>query len=372
MQGRSRITTFTVILAVVMAVCAVIVGLYMIFAIGAPVGVVIGTMLAAIPVIPLVACYLWLDRYEPEPPSLLALGLGWGGFVAVMVALIVEGSASFVVHGAMGNAVGVAPFAEEFAKGSFLLLLLLFRRQEFDGILDGIVYAGMTGIGFAFVENIEYLGHAYAEGAHYGHEGLNLAVHLFIFRCVFSPFAHPMFTSLTGIGIGIAVGSKNHAVRVIAPIVGYLCAVAAHATWNGFIASDLHHMLLRYLVVMVPAFLMLVGFAIWSRTQEVKFLTTALDDCARLGFLNAAEVPWLVRLPGRRMCRNNAAAVGGPQAKHVMAEYQREAIELAYLHYRYLKGAPPKGYEMLGRQHIDAMAALRPGLVWPAAAPATA
>ena len=43
----------------------------------------------------------------------------------------------------------------------FLLLLLWWRRHELDGILDGIVYAGMVGIGFAFVENILYLAAAY-------------------------------------------------------------------------------------------------------------------------------------------------------------------------------------------------------------------
>ena len=53
---------------------------------------------------------------------------------------------------------GRRPVTEEASKGLFLLLLLWWRRAELDGILDGIVYAGMVGIGFAFVENILYLG----------------------------------------------------------------------------------------------------------------------------------------------------------------------------------------------------------------------
>ena len=36
-----------------------------------------------------------------------------------------------------------------------------YRRHELDGILDGLVYAGMVGIGFAFTENILYLAAAY-------------------------------------------------------------------------------------------------------------------------------------------------------------------------------------------------------------------
>ena len=49
---------------------------------GAPSSLVLATVLAALPVGPLVACYLWLDRYEPEPRTLLAAGLLWGCFVA--------------------------------------------------------------------------------------------------------------------------------------------------------------------------------------------------------------------------------------------------------------------------------------------------
>ena len=41
------------------------------------------------------------------------------------------------------------------------MLLLWWRRAELDGVLDGIVYAGMVGIGFAFTENILYLAAAY-------------------------------------------------------------------------------------------------------------------------------------------------------------------------------------------------------------------
>src|SRR5512133_2976823 len=64
---------------------------------GGPDSLVLATALAALPVGPLVACYLWLDRYEPEPRKLLAAGLLWGGFVATAAALLVQGIGGFVV-----------------------------------------------------------------------------------------------------------------------------------------------------------------------------------------------------------------------------------------------------------------------------------
>src|SRR5665811_267637 len=57
---------------------------------GAPGAIVIGVVLAALPVGPVIAAYLWLDRYEPEPLGLIGLALGWGAFVATAVALILQ------------------------------------------------------------------------------------------------------------------------------------------------------------------------------------------------------------------------------------------------------------------------------------------
>ena len=66
----------------------------------------------------------------------------------------------------------------------------------------------MVGIGFAFTENILYLTSAYmGDDGQAG--GLGGAVGLFVVRCIFSPFAHPFFTSFTGIGVGIAVSARS-------------------------------------------------------------------------------------------------------------------------------------------------------------------
>ena len=46
------------------------------------VGLLTGAALAAVPVFPVVAAFLWLDRYEAEPASLLAFAFAWGAGVA--------------------------------------------------------------------------------------------------------------------------------------------------------------------------------------------------------------------------------------------------------------------------------------------------
>jgi RsiW-degrading membrane proteinase PrsW (M82 family) len=364
MQGR-RSATFTIVVTLVMFVGAIGMGVVLLLS-GAPGALVVGLVLAAFPVGPLIACYMWLDRYEPEPRSLLVLGLGWGAFVATSIALVLQVFDSVIFQNTDATtAVLVAPITEEATKGLFILLLLFYRRNELDGVLDGLVYAGMVGIGFAFTENILYLTQAYMGQGDQG-GGLGNAVGLFVVRCIFGPFAHPFFTSFIGIGIGIAVTSRNKAMRVVAPVVGYVLAVSAHAAWNGsLLLDDGRNAVASYVFLMVPAFLLLAGFATWARRREGGVLTAALTDCAQRGFLDPAEIPWLSRIPARRFARRYAERVGGRPARRTMVDYQIEAVELGFLHSRYLRGVPPPDFALLGQEHVDRMRMLRPGLVWP-------
>src|SRR3569623_1439153 len=170
MAGASRgNAVFTVVVTVLVLLCAVPMAL-VVGGSSAPRVTVLAALLAAVPVGPIIGCLLWLDRYEPEPRRLLAGGLTWGVFVATAIALLLEGVGGFVggISDTWMLEVG-APIAEEACKGLFLLLLLSWRRAELDGVLDGIVYAGMVGIGFAFTENILYLSQAYiGDGSHAG------------------------------------------------------------------------------------------------------------------------------------------------------------------------------------------------------------
>ena len=91
--------------------------------------------------------------------------------------------------------------------------------------MDGFVYAGMVGIGFAFTENILYLGTALLET---GGEGL---VATFVLRGVVSPFAHPLFTAATGLGLVFAT-RRTGAARYLVALAGLAVAILLHGTWN--------------------------------------------------------------------------------------------------------------------------------------------
>jgi len=332
----------------------------------APAITVLATVMAAVPVVPLVLCFLWLDRYEPEPRRLLLMGLLWGAFAATFGALVVQGIGG-VFAGVTEEAslAVVAPISEELTKGLFLFFLLWWRRAELDGILDGLVYAGMVGIGFAFTENILYLGAAYNGSDGMGPGGVVGITTTFVLRCIFSPFAHPLFTAFTGIGIGIAVTTRRRALRWIAPGVGYLCAVLAHGLWNGSTIFGAEGFFGTYLLIMVPAFAGLIWLGVWARRSERRMLTAALGDAAQRGLVPATDIGWVVDLTARRKARAFARQNGGKAAERTMREYQQAAIELGFLHHRYLRGTAPEDFAARGGDYVARINAVRPGIAFP-------
>jgi RsiW-degrading membrane proteinase PrsW (M82 family) len=363
-RRRRDSVVFTVIVTALVLLGAVVMAAVIALS-GAPSSLILATLLAALPVGPLVGCFMWLDRYEPEPRSLLVGGLLWGAFVATAAALVFQGIG--LARGATDaqSLSFLAPVTEEATKGAFLVLLLWWRRHELDGILDGIVYAGMVGVGFAFTENILYLAAAYNGTDGLGPGGTEALTDTFIVRCLLSPFAHPLFTAFIGIGVGLAVASRSSAVRFLAPTGGYVLAVTAHSLWNSSTLGGTDNFFVVYGTMMLPAFLGLIAFALYRRRSEKGMMAAALDDASRRGLLPATDIPWLVDLRARRRARIHAKQSGGAQAERAMREYQAAAIELAYLHHRYLRGTAPHDFAERGQEHVVALNAVRPYISFP-------
>ncbi|WBQ03342.1 PrsW family intramembrane metalloprotease [Kribbella sp. CA-293567] len=363
-----------ILIGVVVAVAFAIAGLG-IFAIVAKStgagGFMWGLAFAFIPVIPVIALYLWLDRYEPEPAKYILTALCWGAFIATLAAIFINTQVSEWMHetGSGGNrsAVFVAPPVEEFAKGSIILLLALLRRKEFDGILDALVYAGMVGVGFAFTENILYYGRIFNQlSEEAGSDaGLRGAFVLFVIRGLISPFAHPLFTSFTAIGIGIAIRHRSTAVRYLAPIVGYLAAVLAHGLWNGGASwAGGGGFITVYLFLMVPIFIAMVVFALVMRSREGQMIASRLYDYVRFGWLVPQDVPLIATLRGRKALRQNAKRYGG-QAEAAAKAFQQNATELAYLRDKIVRQViGPEALETEKRL-LDELRARRPSVPFP-------
>lgn len=168
-----------------------------------------------------------LDRYDPEPWYALLGCLVWGATAATGLSVLPNSLIAEMAGPGTGEALSAvvsAPIFEEFWKGIAIFGVAYFLHQEFDGVVDGIIYASFTALGFATVENVIYYAQGMSEGA--------LAETLFA-RGLLSPWAHPVFTCMTGIGFGLSREATSRFVRWGAPFAGFGLAVMLHAIWNG-------------------------------------------------------------------------------------------------------------------------------------------
>jgi RsiW-degrading membrane proteinase PrsW (M82 family) len=340
-------------------VAALVVSAYL----GATFGVQTALLALAVAIVPLgivIPTFLWLDRFESEPTRYLVVAFLWGALVATLVAALFNTGAIAVLEVASDPdaalttaAVVVAPVVEEALKGVFVLLVWWFLRREFDGVTDGMVYAGVTAAGFAFTENIQYLAQAWAEG---GGEALTAT---FVARCLLSPFAHPMFTVLTGVGVGIAATSRTWLPRVVAPVAGYALAVLAHSLWNLAAVTGGAGLPTVYLLVEVPVFLAFVAFVVWARRREGHLIGRFLRPYADAGWLSPEEVAMLSSMPRRREARVWARANAGPRGLAAMRAFQDTASELAMLRRRMHHDAADAHALAQERELLVALAARR-------------
>jgi RsiW-degrading membrane proteinase PrsW (M82 family) len=341
------------------AVAALVVATYL----GAALGVqtaLLALLLAALPLGVVIPTFLWLDRFESEPTRFLVLAFLWGALVASALAAVFNTGAVAVFRSTTDpgaalatTAIFVAPFVEEALKALPVLFVWLLLRAEFDGMTDGMVYGGLSAAGFAFTENIQYLGMAYTNG---GQDALGAT---FVSRCIMSPFAHPMFTVLTGVGIGVAATTRSRVMRVLAPLGGYALAVVAHSMWNLAAMTGGSGLLVVYLLVEVPIFLAFIGLIVWARRHEGLLIGRFLRPYADAGWISAGEVSMLSSMARRREARMWARTNTGRAGLAAMREFQDIASELALLRRRMSHAAADAQAIEGERGLLDALVAKR-------------
>lgn len=328
---------------------ALLTGLCTLWLIGYETGAVpflAGLIAAALPVPVYVTLVLWLDRYEPEPPWMLAAAFFWGALVAVFFAIIINSLGVAVVAAFAGDSVGEsygmvvsAPLVEETAKALVLFVLFFWRRDEFDGVTDGVIYAAMVGLGFAMTENVKYYGMAVAE---------DNALGVFIVRGIFSPFAHPLFTGMTGVGLGLAAQTVKGWVKVVAPAAGFVAAVVLHAAWNASARltsayEDGAYVLLTYFLLMVPTFFGMLLVIFLSLRREGRVLREHLRPDVLRGLITEADYRYLCSVTGRTGATCRALARGGYTHWRARARFNRAASELAFHRSRVARGIQARG-----------------------------
>ena len=322
-----------------------------------PVGASIGFVLSSIAMTVVVLSYLWLDRWEPEPPRLLIFAFIWGTSAAVVISSVLQIVLEAWIHPAGASDVSPftlvvgAPVTEEAAKGLFLLLMMTgVRRNELNSLTDCLVYAGLVGAGFAWLEDILYI----ANGESVAESLVTAAL-----RLVMSPFAHPLFTTMTAIGVCYALQRRSRLEQVCAIALGYAGAVLLHGMWNASSLLGSGAYFAVYVFWMMPVFGGAIALAVRSRRREQHVVAATLPGMVAAGVVTPNEATWLGSLRTRKLAVAEATRFGGKPAGASVQRFAHRVVEVAFVRDRIDRGfADPRVVALL-HQETHALYAAR-------------
>ncbi|MFK5256058.1 PrsW family intramembrane metalloprotease [Propionibacterium freudenreichii] len=285
--------------------------------------------------------YFLIDRIHRTGFLLKVICVFWGGAVAVYFAVFVNSWVAALLGDSANDesastkaAIYVAPFVEEFAKATVLILLAILVRRRLVSAIQVVTLAGLSAMSFAATENITYYLKTYMSAAMvYGQDPTSALRAMFLQRGLLTWWGHPLFTTCTAIGVALAMRNRSKWVRVGAPLAGYLCAATLHMLFNGsslFFGDDAGAAMTFLLIFGASGVIgLLIRYFIHLRS-EGRLVGHRLADFVREGWLDARD-PHVFSGFFRRVKLLLAALLRGPRTLIATVRIQRAMIELAYL-----------------------------------------
>lgn len=177
--------------------------------------------IAILPVAGLLIFIYFQDKYQKEPIKSL-LKAFFGGWLAVLmdIGLVTTVEYSIGLFPILPETVFydsflTAAIPEELCK-FLIFMIFIWRDKNFDEYFDGIVYATFIGLGFACIENIEYV-FMYGFGT-----GVS--------RALFAVPGHFLFGVLMGYFLSLAKFTPEKRKKYI--FLGLLFAIIAHGLYD--------------------------------------------------------------------------------------------------------------------------------------------
>lgn len=209
---------------------------------------------AIIPTLVYLIILWWIDRYEKEPLLLLGVALISGIVISPLLVIIIErllglSSSIYPHYFALINRFSfIIPIIEEFSKGLVIFGVFLIIKQEFDDVLDGIVYGAIVGAGFAAAENFNYFYQLHTKFSSW----MGISYKQFI-PILIGGWNHCFYSALFGAALGATRLIRNKGLKIIVPIWGIILAIGFHI---------LHDYLPVYFSKVTPSLYKLTGLVL--------------------------------------------------------------------------------------------------------------
>jgi RsiW-degrading membrane proteinase PrsW (M82 family) len=309
-------------------------------------------VLLAVTAIPAGIIIYRFDQFEPEPASLIAVAVIWGGLIALTFAALtnsyflsfLQNHLSPGTFDAWGPAI-VAPIDEELYKGAGLVAIYLMAKGEFNSLMDGLVYGAMIGLGFQVMENVQYFLHAAAQS---GVDQLGAVVGTYFVRVVLAGlYSHTLFSGLMGFGFAYAVTRRDvsRPRRFGVAALFAVLAWAAHFVWNSpwldsLMGQSTGSFIVAVAIKGVPFLAFLVILAGFAHRRERQAFDRLIAAEIGSDVLSEAEFKILEKARRRRAALRAIKRNRGPQARALLKRLQREQMNLALFHGKVDTGHP--------------------------------
>ncbi len=284
-----------------------------------------------------------LDYLEPEPVSMLAAALAWGGLVATAAALRANTAGEDILTRLFPPAFvrvwGAAiegPTNEEILKSLGIVALLLLGRRHLNSVMDGVIYGAFVGLGFQEVENLTYTLNV---AASQDSNTIGPAWQMFIVRGLLAGlWSHTVYSAIIGAGIAYAVLRQDRpvAIRIAVVAVAFAAGWAAHFFWNSPLLTDplsrISGNFGSLLSMFVKGFLVLGTLVVithFARRTEYRALSGRLTAVANPVLATPAEIAALRTGRTRRIARWNSFVRGGRRAQRATRKLQRYQADVS-------------------------------------------
>jgi protease PrsW len=183
-----------------------------------------------------------IDHYAKLPAKLMIVAFLWGGFAATGAMAANANDAILALYGktfgqvwALNWGAGLAaPFTEEWAKGSGLLLLIAMAPRQVRTAFDGFILGAFIGLGFQIVEDITYA--MTSAGTQFGANQIGASIGTIILRMVSGVAAHILYSAIFCAGLVYLLGRPAEPRRVGRGLLLIAIPMLLHGTWDSLAA----------------------------------------------------------------------------------------------------------------------------------------
>jgi RsiW-degrading membrane proteinase PrsW (M82 family) len=274
----------------------------------------------------------YIDHYAKLPAKLMVVAFLWGGFAATGAMAANANSAILALYGkvfgqawALNWGAGLAaPFTEETAKGSGLLLLIALAPRQVRTAFDGLILGAFIGLGFQIVEDISYA--MTSAGTQFGANQIGASIGTIVLRMVSGVAAHILYSAIFCAGLVYLLGRPAEPRKVGRGLLLVATPMLLHGIWDSLASiAGPNGLALLGLLIAVVVLAIVIGVRVYQLTvkRERDFVRDVMTPEAARNVISGVE---LDAVAGNRKARKAYRKAGRNRRERKRARYVLNAV----------------------------------------------